>query len=64
MSPTALRRFHLARACFWLLLAPVVLLTSLKNAVWLVLLLSLYANLAADLGAWQASRAEQRAEDR
>jgi hypothetical protein len=62
MSAKALRRFHLARALFWVALAPVVLLTSLKDAVWLVLLLSLYANFIGDVDAWQASRAEEKSE--
>jgi hypothetical protein len=54
-----MERFHLARAAIWVLLVPVVLLSSLKNAVWFVILLSLYANFAGDVSAWQAARAEQ-----
>jgi hypothetical protein len=55
-----LEHFHLARAAFWILLAPVLLLTPLKNEVWVVILLSLYANLAGDVSSWQAGRAERR----
>lgn len=50
---------HLARASLWLLLVPVVLLTGLKDAVWFVILLSLYANFAGDVSAWQAARADR-----
>lgn len=52
-------RFHLARAIFWVAITPVVLLTSLKDAVWLVILLSLYANFASDLSVWRAAKVEE-----
>lgn len=55
-----LERFHLARSVIWILFVPVVLLTDLKTAVWFVILLSLYANFAGDISAWQAARAERR----
>lgn len=55
-----LENFHLARSFTWIALVPVVLLTSLKEAVWFVILLSLYANFAGDISAWQAARAERR----
>jgi membrane protein YqaA with SNARE-associated domain len=55
-----LEHFHLARAAFWILLAPVLLLSALKDQVWVVILLSLYANLAGDVSSWQAGRAERR----
>lgn len=58
-----MQRFHLARAAVWVLLAPVLLLTSLKDQVWVVILLSLYANFAGDLSAWQAARAEREARE-
>jgi hypothetical protein len=51
--------FHLSRAAVWVLLVPVVLLTSLKDAVWFVILLSLYANAAGDVAAWQGARADR-----
>jgi hypothetical protein len=57
-----LERFHLVRASLWLLLVPIVLLTSLKEAVWFVILLSLYANFAGDISAWQAAREGRRRE--
>lgn len=56
-----MERFHLARASVWVLLVPIVLLTGLKDAVWFVILLSLYANFAGDVSAWQAARAEEKA---
>lgn len=56
---TKLEAFHLTRAGIWLLLVPIVLATSLKDAVWFVILLSLYANLAGDVSAYQAARAER-----
>lgn len=62
MSVRTLRIFHLARACFWLAMVPVVILLGWQSSVFVVFLYSTYANFAADIGAWQASRAEERAE--
>lgn len=58
-----MEHFHLARASIWVLLVPVVLLSSLKDAVWFVILLSLYANFAGDVSAWQAARADRHLGD-
>lgn len=55
---------HLVRAMFWILFAPVVLLTPLKNSVALVILLSLYANFAADLASYNAKKADRHASAR
>ena len=58
-----LAHFHLFRAGLWVLLAPFILLTSLKDAVWVVILLSLYANFTGDVGAWQAARVEAKQDE-
>jgi uncharacterized RDD family membrane protein YckC len=62
VSARALRAFHLARACFWLAMVPVVILLGWQTSVFVIFLYSTYANFGADIGAWQASRAEERAE--
>jgi hypothetical protein len=51
--------FHLARAVCWVAATPVILLTSLKDAVWLVILLSLYANFIGDIDAFEAARTKR-----
>lgn len=51
---------HAGRALIWPLALPVILLIGLQDSVFLVLCLSLYANMAGDIGAWQAARAERR----
>lgn len=55
--------WHIARAAVWVALAPVALLTSLKNSIAFVILLSLYANAAGDISSWQAARAERKVEE-
>lgn len=50
-----LKYVSLARALFWVVAAPVILLTSLKNQIWIVILLSLYANFAADFAGFIAA---------
>jgi hypothetical protein len=55
-----LEHFHLARAIAWPLALPVIFAVGLQDSVFLVLCLSLYANLAGDVSAWQAARAERR----
>jgi hypothetical protein len=62
VSARTLRGFHLARACFWLAMVPVVILLGWQESVFVIFLYSTYANFGADIGAWQASRAEERAE--
>jgi hypothetical protein len=56
-----LQRFHLARALIWPALLPLLLLLHAESSVFVVLCLSLYANFAGDVSAWQAARAEKRA---
>lgn len=51
----------LARAGLWVVLTPIILLTELKEAIWVVLLLSLYANFATDLSVYRAAKADRHA---
>lgn len=64
MSSTApskkLEHFHLLRSAVWPLALPLILVIGLQDSVFLVLCLSLYANFAGDISAWQAARAERR----
>jgi hypothetical protein len=52
---------HYARAAVWVALAPAILLTELKEQVWVVILLSLYANFAGDVAAGNAAKADRHA---
>lgn len=60
MPSRKLEILHLCRAAVWPLALPVILFLGLQDSVFLVLCLSLYANMAGDIGAWQAARAERR----
>jgi hypothetical protein len=52
-----LRRFHLLMICVWIGLSiPGLLLW--RDAVWFVVLMSLYANIAAEFAAYQGARSE------
>lgn len=54
---------HLARACVWVLMLPVILLKGWQDSILLVLICSLYANAASDVSAWQGARAERAHKD-
>lgn len=60
---TFLRRFHLTMIVVWLALAIPGLLVW-RDAVWFVVIMSLYANIAAEAAAYQAARAEGDDEDK
>lgn len=53
-----LRIYHLVMMAVWVAMVVPGLLW-LKDSLWFVILLSLYANFAGDFSAYQASRAEQ-----
>lgn len=57
-----LRRFHLFMIFVWAgLSVPGLLLW--RDAVWFVVVMSLYANLAAEFAAYQGARAEVKQDD-
>jgi hypothetical protein len=53
---------HLYRATFWALLIPVAFLLGLESAVALVFVMSAYANIMTDFGAWEAKQAKEESE--
>jgi hypothetical protein len=57
--------WHLVRAASWPLLGLYILIfnPSLGQSVALVIFLSLYANFAGDISAWQAARADRHAQE-
>lgn len=59
---TILRRFHLTMIIVWLGLAIPGLLIW-KDAIWFIVVMSLYANVAGEFAAYQAARAESKEED-
>jgi len=62
-SPKFLRAFHAAMVIVWvLLIIPSLLFWS--NAVAWVVLMSLWANIAAHWSAWQAARTEVKEDER
>lgn len=61
MKPRWLRRFHLTMMAAWAA-AAVPGLIWWKDAVWFVVVMSLYANFAAEFAAYQGARAETKEE--
>jgi hypothetical protein len=49
-------RLALASAVFWLAAGIAIFAFRLQNAVWPVLVYSIYANIGTDLSRWQAAR--------
>jgi hypothetical protein len=52
--------FHLISTIAWAPLTAAIFYFHLENAVWLVLLLSIYANVKTDWGDYHAARAEEQ----
>jgi hypothetical protein len=51
--------FHLLSTVAWIPLTAAIFYFGIENAVWLVLLLSIYANVKTDWGDYHAARAEE-----
>lgn len=49
------RKIHYAMGIFWIIMVPVTLIW-LKDAIWWVALMSLYANIEASFSAAEASK--------
>lgn len=58
-SATWLRRFHLTMIVVWAALAGPGLLWW-RDAVWFIVVMSLYANVAGEFAAYQGARAEEK----
>lgn len=56
--PRLLRDYHLIAVGFWIVMIPVSIITGLWHSVAFVTLISLWALVSTEWGAWQASRAE------
>ena len=56
------RWFHLSAVVVWVLLIPPTLLWWRESILW-VALMSIWANVVGHASAWQASRAEEEAEE-
>lgn len=54
---------YLVRAIAWVPITGYVLATDLKNAVWVVIIYSAYANITGDFGAWEACKAKRAARE-
>lgn len=57
-----LRRFHAGAAIFWALMAVPTILWFRDSILW-VAFMSLYANFAAEMAAYQGARAEDSQDD-
>lgn len=53
--------FHLLSTVAWVPLTVAIVLFDLENAVWVVIALSVYANVKTDWGNFHAARAAQEA---
>lgn len=62
-SARALRIAHAVATVAWLLMVPLSIITGWLFSVAFVAACSIYANAVGHAAAWQASRAEQQAED-
>jgi uncharacterized membrane protein len=62
-TATAYKHWHLVMIIVWTIMFPVALLTGLKDSLPFIVGISLYANWATEVGAWQASRAEVRVDE-
>ncbi len=51
--------FHISRAFLWWIVLPILFLLHLEQSVFVVIVLSVYANFAGDLSTWQARKAER-----
>jgi hypothetical protein len=58
MSKSA--KLHLASAIAWAPVTAVIVYLGLQDSVFLVLLLSIYANVKTDIGDYHAARAEEQ----
>lgn len=56
--PAFWSHFHLTRVVIWAALIPVALLTSLKDSVPFLVLVSLLAPLLSDLASWRVDKNE------
>lgn len=62
-SARSLRAAHAVAAVGWLVMVPVAIVTGWLYSVAFVAACSIYANAVGHAAAWQASRAEQEAEN-
>lgn len=61
LSPSFMRKFNFWAMVFFVLLIPASV-TLLKSSVPFLVAISMWANIAGHLSAWQASRVEERQE--
>jgi len=57
-SAHVFKRYHLYATIFWIAAIPVAIITGLWKSVAFITLISLWALVSTEWGAWQASRAE------
>jgi hypothetical protein len=57
-SAHAFKRYHLYATLFWMAMIPVAFITGLARSIAFITLISLWALVSTEWGAWQASRAE------
>lgn len=57
-----LRDYHLIATGFWMVMIPVSIITGLWHSLAFITLISLWALVSTEWGAWQGSRAEVMAE--
>ena len=60
---TGLRHTHATLTFAWFAMVPIALATGWVQSIVFVSACSIYANAAAHFGAWQASKAEQAADN-
>jgi hypothetical protein len=64
-SSEALKHLHAVLTVAWLVFAvPVLLMPGWKESVALLVFISIYANVAGHASAWQASRTEEKQDEK
>lgn len=58
-----LRHIHSVLTIVWLIMVPVALITGWVTSLIFISACSIYANMVGHFSAWQASRAEEEAND-
>lgn len=63
IPPKIMQVFHMIQVFVWLAMIPVVILSSLKDSVPFLVMISILALVFSELAAWQSSLAERRLDD-
>lgn len=61
VTPKTDKRIHAGLTVAWTIFMPIAIFTDLKYSVPLLVGISIYANIAGHMAAWQAAKADEHA---